>query len=95
VRAFQNVQEIVNISQYGQLNHDIFDNLYTESIAIKLEEERRLEAEILTLGALETGELKPSGGIIRHRGKELVGITVLDASTRALPEDIKITAKAA
>jgi uncharacterized protein YuzE len=40
-------------------------------------------------------EMTEEGILLRYRRKELVGITVLDASTRTLPEDIKITAKAA
>ncbi len=40
-------------------------------------------------------EMTDEGILFRYRGKQLVGITVLDASTRPLPESVKVRQKAA
>jgi uncharacterized protein YuzE len=40
-------------------------------------------------------EMTDEGILFRYRGKQLVGITVLDASTRPLPENVNVRQKAA
>jgi uncharacterized protein YuzE len=40
-------------------------------------------------------EMTDEGILFRYRGKQLVGMTVLDASTRSLPESLNFGAKAA
>jgi uncharacterized protein YuzE len=38
-------------------------------------------------------KMTDEGILFRYRGKQLVGVTVLDASTRSLPESVNVGAK--
>jgi uncharacterized protein YuzE len=40
-------------------------------------------------------EMTEEGILLRYRSKQLVGVTVLDASTRTMPEDVRVKVKAA
>ena len=71
VRGFESVDELINTSDIEAITTETFANLYPESISTKLESARNLDAERRTLSALLSGDLKPSGGVIRHRGEEL------------------------
>jgi len=48
-----------------------FDTLYPASLAADMERLRSLERELEQLNALQSGALKPSGGVIRHRGRTI------------------------
>jgi len=56
------------------------------------------EADVLYLSfqrpqkATDT-EMTDEGILFRYRGKQLVGMTILDASTRSLPESVNVRAK--
>jgi len=71
VRNFSSVDGMLKTAGIKQVNAEVFSKLYTESIAHQLEKARSLDSERYTLEALASGHLKPSGGIIRHRGEEL------------------------
>ncbi len=71
VRNFASVDELLKAATVDGEAKSILQNLYPASIADQLENARSLDAERDTLQALASGELKPSGGVIRHRGKEL------------------------
>ncbi len=69
VRNFSSMDEMLG---YGHIEPDAARSLaalYPESIAEALATARNLDEELDTLKALQRGELKPSGGVIRHRGK--------------------------
>jgi len=70
VRDFKSVAQIFEMANVfaGSIN---IDALYPKSINADLKTVRNLDTEIGTLKALMSGDLKPSGGVIRHRGKEL------------------------
>lgn len=48
-----------------------FDGLYPEMLAADMERLRTVEKELAQLRALQSGVLRPPGGVIRHRGKTL------------------------
>lgn len=71
MRNFTSVDEIW---QSGEVSGDAatsISTLYPESLKSQLAAVRNVAAEIDTLQALQRGELKPAGGVIRHRGNEL------------------------
>ena len=71
VRNFANVDEIINGGEVKASALESIENLYPKSLTSILDSARDLDIERSTLEALERGDLKPSGGVIRHRGKEL------------------------
>jgi len=70
VRDFKSVDQIFEMANVtnGEVN---VEGLYPESINTDLKDVRNLDSEIGTLKALMSGELMPSGGVIRHRGEDL------------------------
>jgi len=70
VRDFKSVAQIFEMANVsaGTIN---VEALYPETINADLKAVRNLDTEIGTLKALMSGELKPSGGVIRHRGEDL------------------------
>jgi len=68
MRNFRSVDELLKEGTESGLSND---QLYPQELKDNLTSERNLSAEIGTLKALQSGELKPSGGVIRHRDKEL------------------------
>lgn len=48
-----------------------FDSLYPASLAADMERLRSLERELEQLNAVQSGTLKASGGVIRHRGRTI------------------------
>lgn len=71
VRSFDSVHQILHMATTSDDPKVAISNLYPESISDELKDLRELEIERDTLEALLRGDLKPSGGVIRHRGEEL------------------------
>jgi len=69
VRGFASVSEILNLANGGAATS--LDDLYPRTMSSDLKRVRNLEIERETLKALASGDLKPSGGVIRHRGEEI------------------------
>ncbi len=95
VRNFASVEELLQCAEVSAAQDGSLDQLYPTSIADRLEKCRSLDAERHTLEALASGELKPSGGVIRHRGEELHKSDIPDAidevaeERKALSEQLK------
>ncbi|WP_417349066.1 M48 family metallopeptidase [Ferrimonas sp.] len=70
-RSFSSLDELLQSGSLTQMDNQAFGQLYTDAIAQQLERARKLDVERHTLQALASGNLEPSGGIIRHRGKEI------------------------
>ncbi|WP_028109562.1 M48 family metallopeptidase [Ferrimonas futtsuensis] len=70
-RSFSSLDELFQTASITQANDQAFGLLYTDAIARQLECARKLDVERQTLQALASGNLEPSGGIIRYRGKEI------------------------
>ena len=75
VRDFGSVAQIFEMAN---VSGDV-DALYPETINADLKEVRNLEGEVNALKALLSGDLKPSGGVIRHRGNDLNKNEIPDA----------------
>lgn len=71
VREFVSIEEMLNAGSEAATAEESLRQLYPESIMEDLKTARNLDIERDTLEALERGDLKPSGGVIRHRGEEL------------------------
>lgn len=71
VRDFDSVTAMLNSGEICQNARASIAQLYPQSITDALSAERDLDIEKHTLEALASGALKPSGGVIRHRGNEL------------------------
>ena len=71
VRNFSSVDEMLNAGDVKSNAHQSIESLYPTSLTTTLDSARDLDIERSTLEALANGDLKPSGGVIRHRGKEL------------------------
>jgi len=94
----RNFASLDEIWQSGEISADAstsISKLYPEHLKTQLAAVRDLSAEIATLQALQLGELKPSGGVIRHRGNELKKadvphvVTELNAELRELNTVLK------
>ena len=94
----RNFASLDEIWQSGEISADAstsISKLYPEHLKTQLAAVRNLSAEIATLQALQRGELKPSGGVIRHRGNELKKadipqvVTELNAELRELNTVLK------
>ena len=70
VRGFASVEQLLQMAKSGSSTIDL-DGLYPRSMSRDLKRVRNLEIERETLKSLASGELKPSGGVIRHRGEEI------------------------
>ncbi|MEL7311625.1 MAG: M48 family metallopeptidase [Pseudomonadota bacterium] len=77
VRNFASVDELLKCASLSDAASR--EELYPQSIGDRLEQFRGLEAERHALEALASGEMKPSGGVIRHRGEELDKADIPDA----------------
>lgn len=71
VRNFSDTNEIISNGIKGTSAAASLDDLYPEHLSEDLEAARNLDIERDTLEALQRGDLKPSGGVIRHRGEEI------------------------
>ena len=71
VRNFSDANEIIANGIKGSTAVASLDDLYPEHLSENLEAARNLDIERDTLEALQRGDLKPSGGVIRHRGEEI------------------------
>lgn len=71
VRNFENIDEIFSMGIASSDPKEAVAKLYPESISTQLEIARNLDMERSSLEALASGDMKPSGGVIRHRGSEL------------------------
>lgn len=71
VRNFESIDEILSTGKASADPKEAVAKLYPESISTQLEVARNLDMERNSLEALASGDLKPSGGVIRHRGNEL------------------------
>ena len=91
IRNFESVDEVFNKSELNSAP-DSLNTLYPESIVAELDLARNLDAEKYTLQALQTGDLKPSGGVIRHRGEELKKSDIGDA-LKQIEKEIKVVAE--
>ncbi|MEO1035268.1 MAG: M48 family metallopeptidase [Pseudomonadota bacterium] len=95
VRNFASVDEMLECATLQDTHAVTHQQLYPEAIAERLEQCRSLDAERHTLEALAAGDLKPSGGVIRHRGEELDKSDIPDAieqvaaERKALGEELK------
>ncbi|UTW44212.1 M48 family metalloprotease [bacterium SCSIO 12696] len=79
VRNFATVDDMLNSGTIASTAAESIADLYPPSLADQLELARNLDLERHTLEALARGDLKPSGGVIRHRGKELKKSQIPDA----------------
>ena len=79
VRYFASVSEMLSSGDVSSTAADSIAKLYPKSIAADLDAARNLNIERETLEALQRGDLKPSGGVIRHRGEELSKAEIPDA----------------
>lgn len=91
VRNFSSVEEMLSSGELSENVADSIANLYPQSLAADLEAARNLDIERNTLEALGRGELKPSGGVIRHRGEELKKSDIPDA-VKLIAEERKVIA---
>lgn len=69
VRDFKSVASMMSMATIGGSIDP--DNLYPESINQDIKTVNGFSQEIATLEALMSGDLKPSGGVIRHRGEDI------------------------
>jgi len=81
VRSFSSISEMLGYGRVEASATESIARLYPESIVDALTAARNLDEERDTLKALQRGDLKPSGGVIRHRGKIL--------KKKDIPEAIK------
>ncbi|MFC3151909.1 M48 family metallopeptidase [Litoribrevibacter euphylliae] len=79
VRDFSSFDEMLAKANIDTDMEKAIAALYPASIADDLEKLRNLEVEKYTLEALASGDLKPSGGVIRHRGEEISKEEIPDA----------------
>jgi hypothetical protein len=95
MRNFASLDEIWHSGEISADASTSLSKLYPEHLKSQLAAVRNLSAEIATLQALQRGELKPSGGVIRHRGNELKKadiphvVTELNAELRELNTVLK------
>ncbi|WP_409432126.1 M48 family metallopeptidase [Litorimonas sp. RW-G-Af-16] len=89
VRDFASVDQMFDMSDVTEGKIDL-EMLYPETINLDLKAVRNLEVEQNTLEALMTGQMKPSGGVLRHRGEEISKEDIPEAI-----EDLKAEKKTA
>jgi Zn-dependent protease with chaperone function len=92
VRNFSSVDEILQSAELTNVTVEILENLYPDSIAEKLEMARSLDSELHTLQALSAGDIKPSGGVFRHRGTELKKSDIPDVLEQVIRERSEVAA---
>ncbi|WP_428034587.1 M48 family metallopeptidase [Amphritea sp.] len=96
VRHFASVDEMLQAADLQDSAAESIASLYPESLAEQLELARSLDLESDTLKGLASGELKPSGGVIRHRGNELkkneipVALEQVHSERQTVAERLKI-----
>ena len=76
---FASVSDMLSSGESADSAAVAIAQLYPESLTDELDAARNLDIERSTLEALERGDLKPSGGVIRHRGEELKKSEIPDA----------------
>ncbi|MBN0988205.1 M48 family metallopeptidase [Amphritea pacifica] len=96
VRHFSSIDEMMQSADLKGSAAESIASLYPESLAQQLELARSLDLESYTLKGLASGQLKPSGGVIRHRGNELkkndipVALQQVHAERAAVAEHLKV-----
>jgi len=70
VRDFQSVSQMMGMATVADGQIDL-NALYPQSIKDDIKAVNGFDQEIVTLEALLSGEFKPSGGVIRHRGEDI------------------------
>ncbi|BFM13938.1 hypothetical protein R50073_01210 [Maricurvus nonylphenolicus] len=91
VRNFSTVKDMLEAGSTKETAIQSIASLYPDSLSELLENARNLDQERSTLQALADGDLKPSGGVIRHRGKEIKKNEIPDAIAEVI-EDRKAVA---
>jgi len=71
MRNFSSLAELLESGSIQATAVQSLSKVYPLELKEQLAAARSLESEISTLKALQDGDLKPSGGVIRHRGEEL------------------------
>lgn len=71
VRNFESPEQIFNLAPVEGLAAETIAELYPQELSEQLAAARNLDMERHSLEALASGEMKPSGGVIRHRGHEI------------------------
>lgn len=95
LRNFSSMDELLSCGEIAATPQASIAQLYPSSLKDLLKQERDLDIEIATLEGLRSGHLKPSGGVIRHRGEELkkeqipTAISELKAERSTLAEQLK------
>jgi len=70
VRDFQSVDQMMEMATIADKTIDL-GKLYPETIKTDIKTLNQFDQEIASLEALLSGEFKPSGGVIRHRGEDI------------------------
>lgn len=78
-RNFISIKDLEKGCQLAGSASQSLAGVYPNSLKTDLEMARNLNIEKQTLEGLASGDLKPSGGVIRHRGKELNKNEIPDA----------------
>ena len=92
VRSFACVEELLSSGSVKDSAKESLALVYPEKLSEQLEIARNLDIEKDTLEALARGELKPSGGVIRHRGEELKTSDIPDAIQEIVNERSEVEA---
>lgn len=92
VRDFASVDEMLKMASISADVSDAIAQLYPKSLVDELETARNLDIEKYTLDALAQGDLKPSGGVIRHRGKEISVAEIPDA-IKQINKELRLVAQ--
>ncbi|AJQ95108.1 M48 family metallopeptidase [Gynuella sunshinyii] len=71
MRNFSSIEELLQAGTVSDNVADALGQLFPTSLKQQLAAARNLDTEIETFQALERGDLKPSGGVIRYRNKEI------------------------
>jgi len=77
MRDFNSVDEMLSMATIG--NTIDLDKLYPEEIKGSIKAVNGFDEEVRALEALLSGEFKPSGGVIRHRGEDIKKEEIPDA----------------
>jgi Zn-dependent protease with chaperone function len=93
IRNFTSLDELLQYSDSNENASELLSTLYPESLSEQLDLARSLDLERNTLQALASGDLKPSGGVIRHRGEELKKSDIPDALEQIASERKAVATK--
>lgn len=88
VRSFSSIKQMLESGELRGSAADSLSHLYPESLVEALTSARNLDVESDTLKALQSGDLKASGGVIRHRG-EVIKKSDIPAALDEISEERK------